>query len=224
MSSLRLPLLALSLLPALALAEPAPGPSAAETKLREALRANTTQLRQAQEELASARAALESKTAELAALAKKSKAESARLADEIAATSARLKEQTALTDKSSAKARELDTLAARWKAEAERLAASLNATDAERARLKVLSDRLTVRVADREARNTELVRIGEEILTRFEKYGLGEALAGKDAFIGTKRVALRNTVQDYVDKIAEARAAAGKPAPGELAAAPAPAR
>ena len=54
---------------------------------------------------------------------------------------------------------------------------------------------------DLETKNTNLFQIGSEILTRYEKFGLGEALAAKEPFVGTTRVKLENQVQGYEDKL-----------------------
>ncbi len=62
------------------------------------------------------------------------------------------------------------------------------------------------KLADREAKNRELYKLASEILTRYEKFGLGDALAAREPFTGIARVKLENLVQDYSDKIADQRA------------------
>ena len=70
-------------------------------------------------------------------------------------------------------------------------------------------------IDDREAKNLALYNLGNEILTRYEKYGLGEALAAKEPFTGVTRVKLQELVQDYRDKISDQRVTPGEvpPAP-----------
>ena len=40
-----------------------------------------------------------------------------------------------------------------------------------------------------------------EILTRYQQFGLGQALAAREPFTGNAKVKLQNIVQDYGDKI-----------------------
>jgi hypothetical protein len=71
-------------------------------------------------------------------------------------------------------------------------------------------------VADRETKNAELFKIGNEILNRYEKYSLGEALLAKEPFTGITRVKLETLVQDYQDKISDQKTTPGvtpSPAP-----------
>jgi hypothetical protein len=77
----------------------------------------------------------------------------------------------------------------------------------EAARAKLASDVITLqrRVADQQSRNAAMFRTASEILTRYERFGLGEALAAKEPFVGITRVKLENLVQDYEDKLADER-------------------
>lgn len=195
--------------------------SAAEARLREALRSTTLQLRAAQGDLAVAQGKLDEKEKEAAALKKKYDALVAKNAEDIALGSkhiAALNEKVAGRD---ARIRSLDESLDKWKAEAIRVTEIARTTEAERARLKILSDRMTLRVADREAKNIGLVKLGNTILDRYEKFALGEAVANREPFIGLARVDLQTFVQDYADKIADLKAKPGTPSPEELAAEPA---
>jgi hypothetical protein len=58
---------------------------------------------------------------------------------------------------------------------------------------------------DRDRKNFELFKLGNEILKRYEKFGLGDALAAREPFTGITRVKLQNLVQDYQDKLADQR-------------------
>lgn len=197
-------------------AESAPA-AANEARLRDALRSATLQLRDAQGKVSETQAALDEKTAEAAGLKKKSDAlakQGAADRDASAKKVAGLEDTVAKRDAELAKYKDL---AAKWKEAAEKNAEIARTVDAERARLAALSDRLTVRVADREAQNVKLVTLANEILKRFEKFGMGEAIANREPFIGTKRVELQTLVQDYGDKIADRKVKPGAPAPGEAA-------
>ena len=56
-------------------------------------------------------------------------------------------------------------------------------------------------VVDRQAKNLALYQLASEILQRYEKFGLGDALTAREPFIGITRVKLQNFVQDYQDKL-----------------------
>ncbi len=56
-------------------------------------------------------------------------------------------------------------------------------------------------VDDREPKNLALYKLANDILTRYEKFGLGEALEAKEPFVGLSRVKLETLVQDYKNKI-----------------------
>jgi chromosome segregation ATPase len=61
------------------------------------------------------------------------------------------------------------------------------------------------KVSEREANNRELFKLANEILTRYEKFSLGEALTAREPFTGITRVKLENLVQDYQDKLSQQR-------------------
>ena len=78
-------------------------------------------------------------------------------------------------------------------------------TESERAKLAGQVIELQRKLADREMKNLALFKLGNEILTRYERFGLGDALAAKEPFTGIARVKLENLVQDYEDKLADQR-------------------
>lgn len=214
-------LLALGLLSVLPLTARAEAPaasatSAAEARLRDALRSTTLQLRTAQGELDAAQGKVASQEKEIAALKKNHDALAKRNAEEIAAGEKLKRELDDKVAKQDTRIKALDEALGKWKAEAIRVTEIARTTEAERARLKILSDRMTLRVADREAKNVELVKLGNAILDRYQKFALGEAVANREPFIGLARVDLRNLVQDYADKIADSKAKPGTPSPEEL--------
>lgn len=216
MKSLRLSALAgLALLPVAAFAQQPAGPSPAEAKLREALRASTLEVRAARTETSEVRAELDTTKTDLVALKKKSEASAKKSATEAAEAAALIK---SLEEKLNLKTKEGEKLAAalnEWRDNAVKAVELGRKTEAERARLEALANRLLVRVADREAKNIELVRLSREILKRYEDFGLGRAIAGREPFIGLARVDLQTLVQDYGDKIADGKVIPGTPAPGE---------
>jgi chromosome segregation ATPase len=74
------------------------------------------------------------------------------------------------------------------------------------ARLKSEVIVLTRKVSDLESKNLALFLVGNEILTRYQDFGLGTALTAKEPFVGSTRVKLETLVQDYQDKLSDQRA------------------
>lgn len=79
-------------------------------------------------------------------------------------------------------------------------------TESNRAKLAGQVIELQRKLADREGKNLALFKLANEILARYERFGLGDALAAKEPFTGIARVKLENLVQDYQDKLADQRA------------------
>lgn len=176
-----------------------------EAQLRDALRNATLQLRTAEGEkgsLQSEKAALTEEkkalTDKFEALRKQAVAE--RTADE--KTIAGLKAKSATQEAEIAQLKE-----ALQKAEATGQQATALATTKEGDRAKLAADIVVLerQLADREAKNIALFKLGGEILTRYEKFSLGEALAAREPFVGATRAKLENLVQDYQDKLAAQR-------------------
>ena len=171
--------------------------NADDARLRETLRTLTVRLRSAETErntLLSDKAQLEQ---EKKALSGKVDA----LNKQVAADKEKL-------DQLEAKQKELDDTKeslGKWKTAYEQIQTAAQKSEAERAKLASESIILKRKVEDRERKNLELFKTANEILTRYEKYGLGEALSAKEPFTGIARVKLENQVQDYQDKIADER-------------------
>jgi hypothetical protein len=60
-------------------------------------------------------------------------------------------------------------------------------------------------VTDRQTKNLTLYQTALEILDRYEKFSLGDALKAREPFTGIARVKLQNQVQEYQDKLASGR-------------------
>ncbi len=205
------------------------GPSSVESRLRAALQQTAQQLRDTQDQLVAAQAAqtqsdqdktalqakLDAANTQIAALAKQDaddKAAAASTADDF---NARINDlNTALgTYKSSVAAGMKDD-----KANAQLAAVK----EAARAQLAVQTIAMQRSLDDRERENVELYKLGNEILTRYQNFGLGDALAAKEPFIGTSRVKLQTLVQNYRDKLLDHVLTSGHPAaPASLPVAPA---
>ena len=85
-------------------------------------------------------------------------------------------------------------------------AALADGKEADRAKLADEIVMLRRKIDDRETKNLALFKLGNEILTRYEKFSLGEALAAREPFVGTTRAKLEILVQDYQDKLLDQRA------------------
>ena len=171
--------------------------NADDARLKETLRTLTMRLRSAETErntLLSDKAQLEQ---EKKALSGKLDA----LNKQVAADKEKL-------DQLDAKQKELDDTKeslGKWKTAYEQIQTAAQKSEAERTKLASESIILKRKVEDRERKNLELFKTANEILTRYEKFSLGEALSAKEPFTGIARVKLENQVQDYQDKIADER-------------------
>ena len=177
-----------------------------ESKLREALRNSTLQLRTAEAERASLQTAQAALAEEKKTLADKFETlRKLTIADRAAdeKTIATLKTQAAAQDAEIVRLKEALEKSDVTGKQAAALAA---AKEAERAKLAAALVVLQRKVEDREAKNLALFKTGNEILTRYEKFSLGEALAAREPFVGTTRAKLENLVQDYQDKLLDQRA------------------
>jgi chromosome segregation ATPase len=175
--------------------------AADDARLKETLRTLTLRLRSAETErnnLLSEKAQFEQEkktlTDKVQALTKQAADDKAQI-DTLATKSGEQEKELADTRESLTK----------WKAAYEQIAATAKKIEAERAKFADESVILKRKVADREAKNRELFKLGNEILTRYEKFGMGDALAAREPFTGIARVKLENLVQDYGDKLADQR-------------------
>lgn len=219
-------LLLLLFLPAAIHAADAPNP--AEQKLRESVRALTLQLRTSDNEKAVMQGTLtetEQKVTDLTEQLEKYKKQL--VADKEASDKALAEMGAKIAGKDGEILTGEKSLAA-WKkahgevkAAYERVVAIGNAKEAERAKLAARVIVLDRQVADQRTRNAALYQTGTEVLSRYEKFGLGTALTSREPFVGTTRVKFENLIQDYSDQLADQKIKAE--APPVTAEAPAPA-
>jgi chromosome segregation ATPase len=172
-----------------------------DARLKETLRVLTQRLRAAETErnnLISDKAQFEQEKKTLTA-----KVEA--LTKQAAADKEQIDMLTAKTDAQEKELADTKDALAKWKAAHEQVVAEAKKIESERARLAGEAAVLKRTVEDRERKNRELYKLGNEILTRYEKFGLGEALTAREPFTGITRVKLENLVQDYQDKLADQR-------------------
>lgn len=202
-------LLLLSLTGAMHAAE-ADAAAAAEKRLRDTLRATMLQLRTAEADkiaLQATQAASDQKnqelTAEIAGLGKKVEALNKQSAADKDAAS---KEAAGLNNRLKDAELEIERLKLsldKWKAGYKQAVDVATTKEGQRAVLASQVVMLNRELEDRTARNIELFKIGSEILTRYEKFGLGTALTAREPFVGTTRVKIQGLVQDYQDKLVD---------------------
>ncbi|MEI6083056.1 MAG: phage major capsid protein [Verrucomicrobiota bacterium] len=191
---------ALCLLPARAVPAAEPPPTV-ELQLRDRLRATMLQLRTAEAE----RAALQAGQTQWADEKKKLTERTEALTKQVnenkltAQVVDGLKSQIAHQEKEIAQLKETVEVGK----QAAELARNKEADRAKRVEEVVAGmERLVV---DRQEKNLALYKIANEILQRYEKFGLGDAITAREPFTGITRVKLQNLVQDYQDKIASER-------------------
>lgn len=172
-------------------------PADAESRLRDALRSSALQLRDVQGQLAQAQAARADADRQVAELKDKVAAitkTAAAAQTESDKTTATLKTRVAEQDASLVRFKEA---VAKYEVAYKQAVEVATKTEAERVRLADLNLQLGRKVAARETENIALFKVGCEILTRYEKFSLGEALMAREPFVGLTRVKLENLVQDY---------------------------
>lgn len=172
-----------------------------QARLRDALRAATLQLRTMAADLAaaqSAQAALTAENQDLKAHLEASRRDAQHDQDATAKKLAELRTTIAQQDRELAQLRQA---AQTWESSARSAQSLANQKENDRAQLASGQVALRRTIEEREAQNRELFRLGMEILQRYEKFSLGEALAAREPFVGATRTKLENQVQGYEDKL-----------------------
>lgn len=172
-----------------------------DARTQQAMRNMTTRLRAAETERDSLQTAKVQSDQEKKALTEKFDA----LAKQAAADGKALAaSKTQLAEREAENAQLQDSLQKlqQWQTHAVEIAQK---TEGDRTKLAGQVIELQRKLADREAKNLALFKLGNEILKRYERFGLGDALAAKEPFTGITRVKLENLVQDYQDKLADQR-------------------
>jgi chromosome segregation ATPase len=176
-----------ALLPGVALAD-----AATEAKLRDALRSTATQLRALEDERATWQGKEAAMKKELEALRAQPKAPRRNLVAERELEEA--KARAAVQAQAAAK-----LAASLERCEAERAEAT-RATEQARTAQAAESARLSARLAAAEAKNERIYQVGKGIIDWLEREGVGG-----EPFLGLRRVALENAVQDQQDKLIDQR-------------------
>jgi len=180
-------------------------PNPAEAKLREGLRNTMLQLRTMQgerDQLTVDKATLENEKKELTdkldALTKQSAANQDAAQKNIAALEAKLAVRET-------EAAQLSASLEKWKASQKEAAALAAKKESERATAAARIIELDRQVADQQRKNAEMFKIGNEVLHRYEKFVIGDALVAREPFTGIARVKFQTLIQDFQDQIADQR-------------------
>jgi len=177
--------------------------AAAELKLREMLRNTMLQLRDAQGQLAALQATQAENEQKIKDLT--TQLETA-TKDASAAKTASDKKIAELSDQSTQQGEEISRYKIaldKWKQGYDAASELARQKEAARAKLESIAIGLQRKVDDQQRKNDALFAIGNEILSRYENFGLGNALANKEPFVGVTRVKFQNLIQSYQDKLIE---------------------
>jgi chromosome segregation ATPase len=197
---------AVLLVPALRAADEDP-----TAKFREALKDSMLKLRAAQGEVATAQAAQYAAEAKVSELTAKSDALTKELANERNTSTnmiADLNKKLAERDGSIV---ELNAALAKWKKSYSEVAKLASKREGQRAQLDAKRIELERKLADQQQKNIEMYQAGMEILDRYEKFGLGDAILAREPFTAAQRVKFQNLVQDLSDKLTDARSLTDAP-------------
>ncbi|MEZ5327612.1 MAG: polyketide synthase docking domain-containing protein [Verrucomicrobiales bacterium] len=186
----------------------AQAPSPNEDKLREALKAVTLQLRNAESEKAVAQAEkaaadqeianFKSQTEKMSVQLKALSEEKAIALDNAARTQTDLEARLAIKE---AELMEYKKTLEKWQTAHLEISDIAKKKESERAAYAAKSAELERAVADLRSRNTELFSLGNEILERYRNFSFGKALSAREPFTGIMKVKLQNLMQDYQNKL-----------------------
>lgn len=191
-------------------------PSAAENKLRESLRNTMLQLRNSENDKAVAQAAVaEAEDKNKALTEQVGKIMKQMAADKTAADKA-VADLNAKIEQRDGQIAELREAWEKLKVEFKKMTVVAETKEAQRAKLEEQNILLNRRVADQQTKNAGMFRVANEILSRYEKFGLGDALTAREPFTGLTRVKLQSLFEEYRDQLTDQRikpADASTPAP-----------
>lgn len=196
-----------------------------EERLRAQLRATTTQLQQAQAQLAQ----LQAGGGNSAPASDASKKELADLRAQLDAERARARQ---LSESSAAAHREAQTVADKANTQITQLRAAYDellrrarASEAERQKLATATATQQNALQQCEAKNAKLYAVGQEVLNAYESMDVSTVIAARQPFATKSRVKYEQIAQEYGDKLYDGRfdsraVTAPAPAPASEASAP----
>ena len=168
-------------------------------RLREALRAATLRARSLEDERAALQAKLADAEREKASL--KTHIDAAR-----AETQQVEKQHREAVDEFNHSLAERDETLEKWKGAYEEAAGVARAKDAERAKFQGEAGAYKARAKNCLEKNAQLVKVGRELLDRYEAVTIGDLLAAREPLLGFGRVEVEILLQNSTDKILDQKA------------------
>ena len=180
-------------------------PSAAEAKLREGLRNTMLQLRTMQSErdqIIVEKNTLEGEKSTFTEKLEELTKQAAANQDAATKTIAGQKDQLTMREQEVAALKaELE----KWKVDHKRISEVAATKESQRTKFAEQAMLLQRRVDDQTTKNAAMYKIGSEVLNRYEKFVLGDALAAREPFTGIARVKFQTLSQDFQDQLDDAR-------------------
>jgi chromosome segregation ATPase len=163
-------------------------------RLREALRAATAQSRSLEDQ----RTALQAKiaTAERDAAALKAQIDAAK-----AEVRKIEKEHREAVEEFNQRLAQRDETLEKWKSAYEEAATVARSKDAERAKFESEATAFKASTKSCQAKNVQLVKVGRELLHRYQGVSFGDMVVTSEPLVGVRRVEIQNLLQDYGDKV-----------------------
>jgi hypothetical protein len=168
-------------------------------RLREALRSATIQIRGLEDQVTALQTQLASAESDKTAL--KARVDAAKAETQLA-----VKQYRTAVEEFNHRLAERDEVLGKWKAAYEEAANVARAKDAERAKFEGLAAAFKAGSKACLAKNVQLVKVGRELLHRYESVTIGNMVLAQEPLIGLKRVEIQKLLQDYGDKILDQRA------------------
>jgi len=188
--------------------------SAAEARLRDQLRATTTELRQAQDENSELKVKLQNLPQQAPAAAPPSAPAPAADLAKIQSLQAELRDDEA---KSAAAQRQLDETQKalqQWQQSYAQLLTLAKTRDADAKKFEAQFQEADGSAKSCTQSNIKLVQLSSELLARYKKKNVWNALSNAEPLTGIQHVELEKISQDYHDRIVDATVKPAAPAPG----------
>ena len=174
-------------------------------KFRQPLRDTMPKLRDAQNQLATAQAAQYAAGAKPAELEEKTQSLAKELADERNTSTNLISGLKKNLAEREAKIADQEATLAKWKTSYEQIAKLAAKREGQRRKLDAEKLALERKVQDQQFKNIEMYKAAMEVLDRYEKFGLGDAILAREPFTAAWRVKFQNLVQDLADQLTDAR-------------------
>lgn len=176
-----------------------------EERLRNQLRITTTQLQEAQNELAVLKAGKAAPAAQKNAPAADVDSVKKELAEARSQLAAERRAREKSHDATQAALEKSNGQSAQYRNAYEELLKLARAAEAERQRLAQEEKSRQTAIAQCEAKNTQLYAVGQEILQAYETMDIGTIVSVRQPFAAQSRVKYEQIAQQYGDKLYEGR-------------------